>query len=158
MRHTYRLSPRIDAIDDVAWSVVSHMSLGRREASVHAAVSEALMNAVVYGALGVPSTDVRNVLDFVEAIAAAEQRGDAEDVVVTVEPSAAHTVRVTVRDPGRGFDTRTASRSKVVPLATRGRGVPIMRATAESLAWNDSGNEITLEFRTEATSAQRRTA
>jgi hypothetical protein len=151
MRRTYRLPARVDEIDRVGTSILSDMGAGSGDALVRAAIGEALLNAVVYGALRVPSrdpADTGDVLRFVDAIGAAEAREANDDVTVTVEHAAdGDEWSVVVRDPGPGFDVQSVASRGHDDLATSGRGLQIMRAATESLSWNQVGNEVTLRFR-----------
>jgi hypothetical protein len=57
-----------------------------------------------------------------------------------------------IRDEGQGFDWRSRAASiededAVDYLAEHGRGILLARGYAERIAYNDAGNEVTLEFR-----------
>jgi hypothetical protein len=144
MRRIYRLPARVDAIGDLTARITDDMGPAFGGALVHAAIGEALLNAIVYGALGVPARETRDVVEFLDAVAAAEVRGDAADVEVTLEPAGA-SWRVIVKDPGAGFEVAALSELPACCDATRGRGLQIMRAAAR-VAWNAQGNELTLSF------------
>jgi anti-sigma regulatory factor (Ser/Thr protein kinase) len=148
MRRTYQLAARVAEIDDLAERVALDMGTAFDTPLLRPALVEALLNAVVYGALRVPSSRARDVGDLVDAIAAAEARGDASEVVVVLEAAGDGSQQVIVRDPGPGHDPAARpAEADADPTAPSGRGLAIIRAAAESLAWNAAGNELTMRFR-----------
>lgn len=148
--------PSLAAVADAASRVHAAMWDGAESPRVHAALSEALLNAILYGALEIaPSVERRDPVELEERIAAAERSVGADRaVVVEVEPAtdALPEAVVRVRDPGRGFDWRAVHARLARPgddalLRESGRGLLIIHAAASSVVWNESGTEITLKFR-----------
>jgi CheY-like chemotaxis protein len=118
---------------------------------VRAAVSEALLNAVLYGTLGLGAKggerDIDELLDL--AHEAEANLPDGAGIHVEIAPTDGGLV-VRVRDRGNGFDwraalARLADASENATVATRGRGVALMRSAA-GVTWNDRGNEVSLLF------------
>ncbi len=56
------------------------------------------------------------------------------------------TLRITIRDEGHGFDTRTlhASQTNVHVDETKGRGLVLMHSFLDKVTFNERGNEVTL--------------
>jgi phosphoserine phosphatase RsbU/P len=155
------VQPSVNAVPDAADRVIAMIPNGNATPSMHAAICEALLNAVVHGALGLSCEDgeERDPVRFFARIAAAEAGVTRErKVVVYAEPS--HTEPgdfvVSIRDPGTGFDWRAAldrieredAANRTVPsLELSGRGLRIMLAGAKRVSWNVAGNEVTLVLR-----------
>jgi sigma-B regulation protein RsbU (phosphoserine phosphatase) len=116
------------------------------------AVSEALLNAIVYGALQVrPPPGERDVSLYLRLVQEAERRASpTTGVLVELPESHEEEATVLVRDPGPGFPWRghVSDHGSIPPCgATRGRGIGLMRAGSRSVAWNERGNEVTLVLR-----------
>ncbi len=108
-----------------------------RSSLVRVAITEALANAIVHGALRI-SSRLRDDGEFeawLSLIEDAERRAPDEHVQVTVCDS-----RIVFFDGGPGFDWRS---SPVRP----GRGLSILHAAFSSVRWNDTGNTLTVVFR-----------
>jgi len=162
------LQPSVNAVPDAADRVVAMIANGTASPSTHAAICEALLNAVVHGALGLSCEEgeERDPVRFFARIAAAEAAvGPERKVVVYAEPS--HTEPgefvVSIRDPGTGFDWRAAldrieredAANRTEPsLELSGRGVRIMLAGAKRVSWNAAGNEVMLVLRRPATTGR----
>jgi sigma-B regulation protein RsbU (phosphoserine phosphatase) len=144
---------RVDDVARYATQVVACLGDGFEGTLVHAAISEALLNGILYGALGVrPAAPTeRDPVAFFLAIRDAEvsagpRAGVTLDVETSAGPPPVAAVRVT--DPGAGFDWRAraaeldAARGRFD--AVGGRGLVLMRAGARSVRWNEAGNEVTL--------------
>lgn len=112
------------------------------------AISEALSNALIHGNLEVDSDLRKNLTDaYYKKI----------DERRTVEPYASRRVDILmrfsqasasfiIRDQGRGFDRAavadpTEAENLMLPS---GRGILLMKAYCDTVAWNNSGNEVTL--------------
>ncbi|MDX2114312.1 MAG: ATP-binding protein [Planctomycetota bacterium] len=112
------------------------------------ALTEALANAIIHGNLEVSSElRARDTEEYYRLID--ERRGSdpfggrCVDVEVRFGQASATFV---VRDQGPGFD-RTAVPDPTLPenlLKPSGRGIMLMRAYCETVAWNEKGNEVTL--------------
>jgi len=150
---TLIVPPRVDDVTEVASRVLREFAYGE-DARAHAALCEALINAIVYGSLRLsPSTDDRDPLEMALRIAAAEQAvGEDRAVVIDVARDAddPRDVMVAVRDPGAGFDWRRVLGRTPAADAQSGRGIAIMRAGARGVTWNAQGNQVTLRFRAPA--------
>jgi phosphoserine phosphatase RsbU/P len=158
--HRLVVSPRIDVVDDVASRVHASVCGGPVNTRIHAAISEALLNAIIYGALGVERApgDERDPVEFYEKIAVAEASvAEGRDVIVEIARAMddPRDHLVSIRDPGAGFDWR-AELAKVEPVHTEtdfsswslgGRGMRIILAGVKRAFWNSAGNEVTLRFR-----------
>ncbi len=142
---------------DIVTPMVTHIQESLANANVCAqedltrigvALTEALINAIVHGNLGVSS----NLLDGNPAAFEAEianrmadptLAGRKVDVDLAIDADSA---RITIRDEGQGFDV-----SKVVDPTSEeamelshGRGLLLIRAFMDEVSHNDTGNEITL--------------
>ncbi len=124
---------------------------------VRAALSEALLNSIVYGCLRVEaSPEDRDPIDFRRQILAAELDADPElGIGVEVRAQEDGDGLVVIRDPGPGFEWRArleqladldASPDSFENLPMGGRGLTIILAGTRRVTWNDAGNEITLRF------------
>jgi phosphoserine phosphatase RsbU/P len=164
--HRLVVPPHIEAVDDVANQVHAAVCGGPVNTRIHAALSEALLNAIIYGALGVErvSGDQRDPVEFYEKIAAAEASvGEGREVIVEIARALddPRDHLVSILDPGNGFDWRTEL-AKVEPVDVEtdhaswslgGRGMRIILAGTKRAFWNSAGNEVTLRFRSPRASA-----
>ncbi|MCU0686651.1 MAG: ATP-binding protein [Polyangiaceae bacterium] len=153
MQRRFFFPARVDEVARYATQVVACLGEGFEGTLVHAAISEALLNGIVYGALGVkpaPAAE-RDSVAFFHAIRDAEVlAGSRAGVTLELElsPGQPPLAAVRVSDPGPGFDWR--ARSAELDSArghldvAGGRGLLLMRAGARSVRWNDVGNEVTL--------------
>jgi len=83
---------------------------------------EAATNAVVHGSEGNPNLSVACSVEIQEGWLVIE-----------------------VNDQGPGFDWRTAIRQEPDPTSTSGRGVSIYRLYADSVVFNDKGNQVVMK-------------
>ncbi len=153
MQRRFFFPARVDEVARYATQVVACLGEGFAGTLVHAAISEALLNGIVYGALRVrpPPPAERDPVAFFHTIRDAEvSAGPRAGVTLEVElsPGADPLAAVRVTDPGPGFDWRARS-AELDSTRGRldvagGRGLVLMRAGARSVRWNDVGNEVTL--------------
>ena len=160
MTRSFQFPAKVDDVPRYARQVID--ALGERfdRSLVMASLSEALLNAVAYGALRLPaSLPDRDPVAFIEAARLAEaSAGPNTRVLVTVTPAPddPEDKLVRITDPGPGFDWRrrmhaladaNAAPTPEELLFTSGRGISIILAGSHGVLWNDAGNEITLRFR-----------
>ncbi len=113
------------------------------------ALKEALLNAVVRGNLEMSFEATREGEDVLSDIVREHLNSHPElaerrvHVGVRIDPQQAVFV---VRDDGQGFDTRDLStRGDVSSIDSEsGRGIVLMRAFMDEVAYNDQGNEVTM--------------
>lgn len=119
--------------------------------SVTLALHEAILNAVIHGNLGVPSSlknqDVRLFEELIET-----RRRDPVFGARTVRiESRADRNRATfvVEDQGEGFDHRRLPDPTEAAslMEVSGRGLLIMRLTMDDVRWNERGNRVTLTWK-----------
>ncbi len=155
---------RIGGLVGHAARIVEAMGDGYCRGLVLAAVHEALTNAVIYGALRVPSAergrDVDALLARILAKEAAAPKAVVRAAVMTMGDGSGDAV-VRVSDSGPGFDWRAwlrLQRQTALPslswsnIPTCGRGLVIMQAGARAMWWNEQGNEVSLRFSSRAAS------
>jgi lipopolysaccharide/colanic/teichoic acid biosynthesis glycosyltransferase len=147
---TFDMPPRVEDVAVYADRACRELGRGFERPRVHAAIAEALLNAVVYGALRIPSSREREPIELLGEIRAAETRAVARALRVEVEVAGDGSGDGLVRviDDGPGFDWQRqllASKSNAI-LSTRGRGIMIMQTAARDVAWNDAGNQVSLRF------------
>lgn len=112
------------------------------------ALSEAMSNAMIHGNLEVDS-ELRKHLtdDYYKMI---DQRRSTEpfcsrrvDIIMRFSQASATFL---IRDQGRGFDRAAVADPTDAAnlLLPSGRGILLMKAYCDTVAWNDAGNEVTL--------------
>jgi phosphoserine phosphatase RsbU/P len=159
MRHELRCQPRVAAIADHVDDVMEKVGPAFDAPAARVALTEAMLNAVVHGALGVPRPiGSRDPVLFADRIAEAERHCPADrGVAIEVETARDRPPLVRVRDPGRGFDWRgslAASEQVPSPHAAGGRGLFLVRHGVAKVTWNERGNEIALELRAKGASTE----
>jgi sigma-B regulation protein RsbU (phosphoserine phosphatase) len=128
--------------------VAAALGQGYGRPLVRAALSEALLNSILYGAMRIPSSKERNVdalLEHVQQSRDISVPGVAVDVMRTEDGA-----RIRLADSGPGFDWRAELariNQGLDPLASRGRGLAIMRSATASVEWNERGNVVVLHFK-----------
>jgi Histidine kinase-like ATPase domain len=150
MRRTYRVPARVDDVDANVRAIFSEIGTPYANALNQAGTIEAVLNAIIHGIFRVASGPERDPIAFLDAIRAAECAHTEDDVRVTVDHTPGSSLcTIVVSDPGDGFDTAAAMKKldSLDPLAPSGRGLLMMCAAAERVAWNPTGNEVTLRFR-----------
>jgi CheY-like chemotaxis protein/anti-sigma regulatory factor (Ser/Thr protein kinase) len=123
--------------------------------SVTLALHETLLNAIIHGNLGVPSSlknqDVRLFDELIE-----ERRRDlvhgARTVRIEMRADRSRAEFV-IEDQGEGFDHRRLPDPTQAAslLEVSGRGLLIVRLTMDEVRWNDRGNRITLVWKARGT-------
>jgi CheY-like chemotaxis protein/anti-sigma regulatory factor (Ser/Thr protein kinase) len=119
--------------------------------SVTLAVHEAILNAIIHGNLGVPSSLKNDEASKFEQLIVERQRDPAYGHrTVRIEYRADRTyAEYIVEDEGDGFDFRRLpdpSDSSAL-LEVSGRGLLIIRLTMNEVSWNERGNRIRLAWR-----------
>lgn len=124
--------------------------LGQRETQVvNLALTEALINAVDHGILGLDSRLKEQGFEAYEALRKLHLAGLQEGVVKlrlhlrTLPSGPLREILIEVEDSGPGFDWRTWERACESPtLAPAGRGLLLIRALSRELSFNEPGNRI----------------
>mgnify|MGYP001245500721 CR=1 FL=1 len=124
------------------------LTSARDQSRLGIAMSEAMSNAIIHGNLEI-SSEMRDRLDdsYYDLIATRRVRdpyaGRAVHVIMRFSQSSATFV---IRDQGKGFDRAAVADPTAEEnlMALSGRGILLMRAYTDALAWNASGNEVTL--------------
>jgi len=120
----------------------------RDQARLGIALSEAISNAMIHGNLDIAS-ELRDRSDdaYYDLIAARRAREPYLSRLVQVMMRFSQSsLTVVIRDQGKGFD-RAAVADPTAPAnlaRVSGRGILLMRAYTDAIAWNDVGNEVTL--------------
>jgi anti-sigma regulatory factor (Ser/Thr protein kinase) len=109
------------------------------------AFREALINAIAHGNLGVSIPDGSSEELGVLAKNEQERNPTNKKVYVDIKIDEKQ-VTIAIRDEGKGFDWRkvpdpTAPENILKP---KGRGLAFMRLYADSVSYNDIGNEVTI--------------
>lgn len=112
------------------------------------ALSEALSNAMIHGNLEVDSELRKNLTDdyykMIDQRRVTEPYGSRRvDIVMRFSQASATFL---IRDQGRGFDRAAVADPTDVEnlLLPSGRGILLMKAYCDTVAWNEAGNEVTL--------------
>jgi CheY-like chemotaxis protein/anti-sigma regulatory factor (Ser/Thr protein kinase) len=125
--------------------------------SVTLALHEAVLNAIIHGNLGVPSSlknqDVRLFENLID-----ERRRDpiVGSRTVRIEATADRTrAEFVIEDQGEGFDHRRLPDPTEAAslMEVSGRGLLIIRLTMDQVRWNDRGNRIMLSWKARGPSA-----
>lgn len=146
-------SPHRHAVREVLPEVIHFLlsrGLGQRETQVvNLTLTEALVNAVDHGVLGLESRLKEHGFEAYEAIRRLHLAGLQEGVVKlrihmrTLPSGSLREILVEVEDSGPGFDWRAWERACDSPaLAPSGRGLLLIRALSTALAFNEAGNQI----------------
>lgn len=146
------LPSQIGILRDRLVNAFHEFEIGGEAAHAHScmAIEEALANAIYHGNLELDS-------DLKET--GAEQFSDLakercvqvpwkDRTVEVTELATPFGVWITIRDQGPGFDVTAAMERTIDPeaLLASGRGLVMMRAFADDLVFNSTGNEVTLVF------------
>lgn len=112
------------------------------------ALHEALTNAVIHGNLEVSSDLRESQSDDYYRLIDERQRADpyaCRRVDVHLRFSQASATFV-IRDQGKGFDLAAVEdpTDPVNLMKASGRGILLMKAYCDTVAWNKAGNEVTL--------------
>lgn len=132
MRH-FVFSATYADVDRAADQLVGALPEEDRSARVRIGVIEAIANAILHGALGVPA---RGELEELPAFL--ESMEGYESSEVTLWAGVGDRV-IAIYDGGPGFDWRSA-------LRRPGRGLSIMRHVFGSVEWNEAGNCVRLHL------------
>ncbi len=72
-------------------------------------------------------------------------RSGEEKILIEVEAVPGR-VKISVSDPGDGFDWRSANLDHMPVLEEKGRGLGMIKQAADELKFNEKGNRITVIF------------
>jgi len=122
-----------------------------RRHEIELCLSESLTNALLHGNLEMDSTPRDSLSGLVRYLDQIEQRlGDqkraAKRVDLLITPSSSGRLRVAVRDRGPGFDAEYYLERPLVTEAKHGRGLPLIRRLAGSVAARDAGRTLVMRF------------
>ena len=117
-------------------------------------LTEMLMNAIEHGNCGISQEEKHRHLERYGNIHSLirrkcrDPRVHARRVHYNYEIHRDHSIHV-IRDEGAGFDWRAhlGEGGTLDPLAEHGRGILLARQNVQRIAYNEKGNEVTLEFR-----------
>lgn len=126
------------------------------------AMTEAISNAIIHGNFGLPSSLKEEPAAFGKALAEKSADPAAVSRVVDIRVERCEDRCVwTVTDQGEGFDVKAMLQELEMDkpdadFVASGRGVAIMRAFVDEVAWGDGGRQIRLSINVGAASNQRR--
>jgi hypothetical protein len=130
---------RYDRLEETADAVIATLPESARRPEVHVGLAEALANAILHGALGLPSRDdASDPLAIYDAIEAAQARADG--LTIEVHLHGRPVGALVIEDPGVGFDWSTA-------CARPGHGLSMMRAAFADVQYLGAGNLVRLKLR-----------
>lgn len=119
--------------------------------SVTLAVHEAILNAIIHGNLGVPSSLKNDDAPHFERLLEERRRDPTYGQrAVRIEYRADRTyAEYMIEDEGDGFDFRKLPHpnDSSAMLEVSGRGLLIIRLTMSEVSWNDRGNRVRLVWR-----------
>ena len=119
--------------------------------SVTLALHESILNAIIHGNLGVPSSLKNQDIQLFEELCEERRREPAYgDRIVRIESHADRSrAEFTIEDQGVGFEYRKLPDPAEVAslLEVSGRGLLIIRLTMDEVLWNERGNRITLVWK-----------
>ena len=125
-----------------------HIVEGSRENQFCMALEESLNNAFYHGCLEIDSELKELEPDQFGTLAAKRELLSpwCERTVQVTELVSAFGLWLTIKDEGKGFNVQAAFDRCSDPelLLASGRGLMLMRAFADELFYNDTGNEVTL--------------
>lgn len=141
----------VSSIPGTTATILTAIGRDATDILISAAIGEALLNAVVHGALGLETDAVdRDVAILQPAIHQAEVRRSSGPPILITAHCADAVYSVTIKDPGKGFDwQRALARVEAGDsdiFREGGRGLIIIRAGCIGLAFNETGNQVTLAF------------
>jgi CheY-like chemotaxis protein/anti-sigma regulatory factor (Ser/Thr protein kinase) len=147
-----RFFPTAQTYDELAPNLAAFLASQGAPGSVTqtmaVVLSEAIMNAVDHGLLGLDSA-LKTSFETFEAERGTRLGADpqgAVDLLAVVHRAAGGSfshVWIQVTDPGQGFDWRSQLADRGDPAALfHGRGLTLIRALARDLSFNDAGNVI----------------
>jgi len=154
----FELGPNVLLVPAYANLVANYLfNVGFVDADVRQGVSlvltEMLMNAIEHGNCGIGFQAKQAHLakgGTIQELIARKVRNAAvrkRKVYYSYDIRRERSVHV-IRDEGKGFDWRSRLASDEVDyLAEHGRGILLAQGNVERIAYNDAGNEVTLEFR-----------
>ena len=146
----FRIPPFLELVPNYASRLLACLDTSQHGVRAHLAISEALSNAILYGALGLrPDCAEREPNVLLQAVHAARAVRGRNEVLARVSRWDELAV-VVIKDPGQGFDWAAVSAEPeggpVDALAIHGRGFFLMRLGCERVTWNEAGNEVSLWF------------
>jgi anti-sigma regulatory factor (Ser/Thr protein kinase) len=112
---------------------------------VKLAFTEALINAIAHGNLGVIKTDNSDM--SLQQLAFEKQEAQPSDKKVFVNLEiASDRISIMIKDEGRGFDWKNLKEPTETEnlYKAQGRGVFFMKTFFDSVIYNVSGNEVTM--------------
>jgi CheY-like chemotaxis protein/anti-sigma regulatory factor (Ser/Thr protein kinase) len=151
-----RFYPSVQAYDELAPNLAAFLASqgapGSATQALSVVLSEAIMNAVDHGLLGLDSA-LKTSFETFEAERSARLGADPQGAVELLavvhraaDGSFSH-VWIQVNDPGQGFDWRSQLADRGDPAALlHGRGLTLIRALARDLSFNDTGNIISFSI------------
>lgn len=135
------LPARLDLVPEYADSILSLVGPRARSPEVRIGLVEALTNAIVHGAfqLGPRDSSPCGLFSYLGAVERAQ--ATQEPLLLWVDVSDLPTgARITIADPGDGFDWRSVHRRP-------GHGLELIFAAFDEVTWNQAGNSVSLELR-----------
>ncbi|SEH30846.1 ATP-binding protein [Magnetospirillum fulvum] len=122
-----------------------------RRHEIELCLSESLTNALLHGNLEMDSAPRNSLSGLVRYLDQIEERLRdnrlaAKRVDLLITPSRSGRLRVAVRDRGPGFDAEYYLDRPLVTEAKHGRGLPLIRQLAGSVAARDEGRTLVMRF------------
>ncbi|CCG39945.1 ATP-binding protein [Magnetospirillum molischianum] len=122
-----------------------------RRHEIELCLSESLTNALLHGNMemdSAPRNSLSGLLRYLDQIE--ERLHDAsvaaKRVDLMITPSTSGRLRIAVRDRGPGFDAEYYLDRPLVTEAKHGRGLPLIRQLAGSVAARDAGRTLVMRF------------
>ncbi|MGK5090499.1 ATP-binding protein [Deltaproteobacteria bacterium TL4] len=119
-------------------------------------LSETLINAMAHGNLEMSSEELKGKLQNFKQwnkellLRTAQPKYRNRKVSVEINYFPAKEVIVSVEDEGQGFNYKKvlhSSEQNVASFALYGRGLSMVQATSDSMAFNEKGNKVTLRYK-----------
>ncbi|MCP5155387.1 MAG: fused response regulator/phosphatase [Ectothiorhodospiraceae bacterium] len=141
---------RVDPLPQLTQALRDYQGQAEHWDRVYTILRELFTNAVDHGLLGLDSSIKGSATGFVEYYRLREERLaalEAGTVRITLEhrradgERAGGDLRIRVEDSGPGFDWRArAQRAESTEVELHGRGIPLVRALADTLRFEGDGN------------------
>ncbi len=133
---TWNFAASPSRVFDYVEDLVGALPPLRRTDAVRLALTEALANAIIHGALGLGSRDEMGMHAFLSSLIAADRAAPEASVAVRLALCDSW-ARIVIEDPGKGFDVAGM-------VARPGRGLDLIRRGVSRANYECGGRRLVL--------------